>query len=351
MCAERSYLYGVIPADGPRAYGPIGIGGGEVRVEAQDGIGAVAGAVAGIDFRQLTPEKALQYLAEHQRVLEQVMIDSPVIPVKFGTCARDQQEVLGILQSGRNEFAQALGEYSGKVELDVTASWVDLQVVLAGFAGDEAVVSMKAEIAADGEPTMQQRLRLGQLVKGLLDEKREGVAARLATALRAKWPDVLVNPTTDDSTVLSAAVLIDRSERAEFDRTIDELNRCYHNRLVFRCVGPLPVYSFAMAEVQTVDSCALDAAREALGLGESASLNEIKAAHHRLLHKHHPDRDPDPGAAERVSEISAAYERLEQYAMNYKHTFGVQAGKGLAIVKVRSLLEPGAGLSAASRAA
>ena len=51
--------------------------------------------------------------------------------------------------------------------------------------------------------------------------------------------------------ILNAAVLIGRSEEAQFDQAIEQLNRGYGDRLDFRCVGPLPPYS----SVSRMDRC------------------------------------------------------------------------------------------------
>ncbi len=348
MTAPCSYLYGVIPVDlpacgeqagGPKSFGPIGLDGGEVRAVAEDGIAMLAGPAGGVDFSRLGTAKALQHLAEHQRVLEQVSAEVSVIPVKFGTVAADDAEIVGILSSGKAEFTRALARLGGKVEMDMAAFWVDLRAVLAEIADEGPVAAMKAEITGGRKPTVAQGVRLGQLVKKLLDQKRENVAARLVVALRAQWPDVIVNPTQDDSMILSAAILIDRSQEAQFDQTIGQLNGAYENRLNFRCVGPLPAYSFATTEVQTVDADVLDAARKTLELGESASLDEIKAAYRRLLREYHPDRNPDPGAGERVKEIAGAYELLKKCALNCGPASEPTGGHGATFVRIRSLPE------------
>ena len=336
MATNCNYLYGVVPAEAAETFGPIGLDGGNVRTVSDDGIGIVASNAARIPFAEVAPEKTLQYLAQHQRVLEHVMLGSPVIPLKFGTYADDDGQVLEILRAGRNKFAGALESYAGKVEFDVAVSWADLKSVLAEIARDETVVSMKAQIANRGEATMQQRIGLGQLVKELLDQKNKAAADRLVVSLRTKWENIVVNPTRDDSAVLNAAVLIDRAEEAEFDRVLDQLNRSYDNRLNFRRVGPLPPYSFATAEVKTVQASRLDAARQALGLGEQVSLVEIKGAYRRLLQEVHPDRNTEAGAADRLQDISAAYELLEEYALNFKHTFNGDHDAPV-IVTVRSL--------------
>ena len=339
MSTQCNYLYGVVPATGSTSFGPVGIDGRDVRMISDGAIGMVTGPVAHSDFSQLPPQKALQYLAEHQRVLERVMTDSTVVPVKFGTVVEDDRQISSILEAGREKFTTTLARHAGKVELDLAASWADLPAILTEIADDEAVVSMKAEIASEAEPTMEQRIVLGQLVKQLLDKKNEDIASRLVVGLRTTWPAIIVNPTRDDSMILNIAVLISRSEEDQFDRAVEKLNRAYQNRLHFRCVGPLPPYSFATAEVKSVSNNELDVAREVLKLGESASLVEIKAAHRRLLRQYHPDKNSDPDAAERVKDVSAAYELLEQYALNVKHTFCGPENSGAAIVKIRSLTE------------
>jgi hypothetical protein len=338
MSRQCSYLYGIVPADAAKDFGAIGMDGGDVRAVPCGAIAMVTSPAERVDFAQLSPEKTLRHLAEHQRVLERVMADSTVIPLKFGTFADDDRQVLGVLESGQAEFADALGKYAGKIELDLIATWADLHAVLSEIAADQAVVSMRAEITAGDEPTIDQRVRLGQLTKRLLDERRERIAAELLDALRARWPDVITNPTKDDSMILNAAVLVGWDEEPRFDEFIDQLDRGYGNRLDFRCVGPLPPYSFATAEVKPVDTGKLEAARRVLGLGESARLAEIKAAYRRRLQELHPDRNPDADAAERMKELVAAHEFLMEYTLNCKHRPRPGGGRPV-IVKVMSLPE------------
>ncbi len=48
-----------------------------------------------------------------------------------------------------------------------------------------------------------------------------------------------------------------------------------------------------------------------LGIGRSASVDEVKKAYRRLAHEHHPDKNPgDPRAEERFKEVTQAYEVL-----------------------------------------
>jgi hypothetical protein len=321
MTTNSSYLYGVVPAEAEKDFGPIGLDGGNVRTVRDGGIGIVTSESGRIRFAEVAPERTLQCLAQHQRVLERVALSSPVIPLKFGTYADDEGQILAILRSGRSEFAGALEKYADKVEMDLSASWTDMKSVLAEIASEEVVILAKARIGDQSRATTAQRVGVGQLVKELLDQKNKAVAERLLVALRGKWQNIVVNPARDDSAFLNAAVLINRAEEGEFDRVLEQLDRRHAGEINFRSVGPLPPYSFATAEVKTVQAQGLDAARRTLGLGESASLAAIKGAHRRLLQELHPDRNSDPYAADRLRDVSAAYGLLEEYALNFKHTF------------------------------
>lgn len=321
MVQNCNYLYGIVPADAPKDFGAIGLDGATVVTISDRGVGIVASESERIAFGEIAPDKTLQYLAQHQRVLERVMRDLPVIPLKFGTYAADAQRVLEIIRGGRSQFAPAIEKYADKVEVDVAAFWTDLKLVLAEIGNEEVVTSATARIDNQSQATTAQRVRVGQLVKELLQRKNKAIAERLLSPLRNKWRNVVVNPARDDSVLLNAAVLIRRTEEAEFDELLEQLDRGSDGRINFRRVGPLPPYSFATAEVKTIEPNGLDAARQTLGLGESASLVEIKAAYRQLLQKLHPDKNDDPQASDGVKEASDAHELLEQYAMNVRHTF------------------------------
>src|SRR5918999_2572549 len=49
---------------------------------------------------------------------------------------------------------------------------------------------------------------------------------------------------------------------------------------------------------------------EVLGVSRGATEDEIRKAHRRLVLQYHPDRNTEPGAAERFKEIQEAYEVL-----------------------------------------
>ena len=68
----------------------------------------------------------------------------------------------------------------------------------------------------------------------------------------------------------------------------------------------------------------VDEARRLLGLGEEATLKEIKDAYRTLSLKYHPDRCPDEKrkeCEEMFKKISNANEIIMSYCAGYKYSF------------------------------
>ena len=68
----------------------------------------------------------------------------------------------------------------------------------------------------------------------------------------------------------------------------------------------------------------IDEARRLLGLGEAATLRQIKAAYKRKANRYHPDKCKDEDKAkcdEMMKKINEAYELIMKYCAQYEYSF------------------------------
>ncbi len=67
----------------------------------------------------------------------------------------------------------------------------------------------------------------------------------------------------------------------------------------------------------------IEEARKLLGLGEAATLKEIKTAYRTLAHRHHPDKlqGDDSVESETMKRLNLAYKLLTDYCDKYKYSF------------------------------
>jgi hypothetical protein len=91
---------------------PRGLGGARLRMLRSDGLAAVYSR-----HHSLRPQPSRREVLAHERVLEAVMKRGPVLPLRFGTQLRSEQELEETLRERREELLQALERVRGRVEL------------------------------------------------------------------------------------------------------------------------------------------------------------------------------------------------------------------------------------------
>lgn len=320
-----TYVYGIIPTADQIIFDVAGLDDYDDDVytvphvssarPGQDGIAAVVGASPLPDYRGLKRDAAVRYLMVHQQVIEAVMQEFPILPMKFGTVLPDESWVCRLLAQEAGLFHRMLEAFADREQMEVVVLW-DVQEVFQEIGCEEPIVQLKAQVAGQpAGPTTAQQVAIGKLVHASLERRRAELRERLVPPLREVALDVVANPPMDDSMVANLALLVDQAGKGALDEQLDALDAMFDGRLTFRCVGPLPPYSFATVEVQVPAFEDVDEARRRLGLGETATPGEIKRAYRRLAGRLHPDHNPDdPTSEARMAEVTEAYQFLSIYA-------------------------------------
>lgn len=312
----RKYIYGIIPANRPLSFGVWNFPPQpeQVYTVVHQGLGCVVSNYSGADFASLTKEEQIRCLMAHQAVIERVMIDCPILPVKFGALVEGNDEVRCLIGQGRRTFAEALARLDGKVEMEVAATW-DLQRVLQEIGQQEEIMRLKAAMAdRPAAEALEQGIRAGRIVKESLDRRREEYQQRMLESLRGMALDVQPNALVVEEMVMNVAFLIQREREEEFDKRVRELDQVFQDQINFRVIGPLPPYSFATVEPVRPNAVKIEEARRLLGLGVEITEAEVKQAYRRLAAATHPDAHPEgePGH-ERFARVREAFDLLNVY--------------------------------------
>ena len=183
--------------------------------------GIAEGALLAVASRhEREPEEpALDALWAHERVIEALMADRAVLPLRFGTRMPDADAVRTPLAARREHLLEALDRVRGRVELAVRA------------IQPEAVAAAPAAPAASGREYLRARLSIRRSSASL----HEPLAA-LAVAAR-RWPELAPGE------LLRASYLVDQPAVAGFRSAVERLQR-EHPEAALLCTGPWPAYSF-----------------------------------------------------------------------------------------------------------
>jgi hypothetical protein len=172
--------------------------------------GCSAGGVLAVfarDEHEPTPEA----LWAQERVLEQLMSDRAVLPLRFGTRLEDEDALRAVLAADQARFHEALARVRGRVELGVR------------------VRAPEAPAPAGGREYLLGKLRL------------ERDAAELHAPLAELAVEARRRPAAGD--LLRAAYLVDAHAVDAFRAAVERLQRA-HPGLTIVCTGPWPAYSF-----------------------------------------------------------------------------------------------------------
>ncbi len=269
-----------------------------------------------VDYSHMPKDTLGRLLVSHQQLIEKVMTRHTIIPMRLGTFARDEAEVREILVRGCRTIKDIFARAKNSIEIDVVATLNDFNSFLQEVSAEEEIKTLKQSLLSkEGGVTVDDQMRVGVLVKRYSDKKKTEYADRIQSGLSEVTQDFKAHDLMDDKMVLNTAFLMDKNKQKDFEWKVDEVNNKFEEKLNFRCVGPLPPYSFYTLEVKKPRFEEVDWARRKLGLTDDfITASRIKKAHRRLALTCHPDKNPNtPGVEKKFDDMTRAYRILLDY--------------------------------------
>jgi hypothetical protein len=190
----------------------------ELSAVASHGLAVVCAPVSS-EAGELTPE----VLWRHEEVVEALMEDRDLLPVRFGTRMEDETAAARALGERHRELARALDRVRGAVELSVRV------------IGEHEEDPPAPDDATSGADYLRARVRSAAAHEKVVAAVHDPLTAdaRASTQLAASAPGEL----------LRAAYLV---ERGRVNAFVDHVTclQAAHPDLRLLCTGPWPPYSF-----------------------------------------------------------------------------------------------------------
>lgn len=248
MAKEGKYIYCIINGDEGRNFGPIGIGkrGDIVSTIGFNDVSAVISS-SPVTRYVIDPDN----LMAHEKVIEAVMKDYTVLPVRFCTIANSAEEVRTFLRRQHGEFKGLLHDLDNKVEMGLKARWNHMDRIFEEIAQtDPRVKELKKRVERSNEADSDEKIILGKAVKAALDEKKAQLAEKILRRFKRLTLDTHQNDVMGDDMFLNAVFLIDRTREKQFDFLVEDLAEEYDNQADFKLVGPAPPFNFVSIEMK-----------------------------------------------------------------------------------------------------
>ena len=270
-----------------------------------------------VDYRQLGTETLAKLLVDHQRTIETLMNKgfSTIIPMRIGTFANNQSEVIKLLEKGYDLIIETIEKITNHIEIDVVAMWSDFGQIISEVAQSPQVDEMKTKLqSSQTEITQSDQLAVGYLVKKLLDDKKAEYSTKILEALKPFCQSSKAHEVLNDQMVTNTAFLLNKNQSVLFENALDKLDESLSGKINFKLVGPLPCYSFYTLEVKDLIFEEIDSARIELGLDHETSEKNIKQAYLDKVKLFHPDTNSDNDSAKNFDRIKKAFHTMTDYA-------------------------------------
>lgn len=243
MTKQGQYLYAIVATREEKSFGPIGIGdgGNEVHTVCYQDIGAVISASPVVKY-----SVSRANTMAHQRVMEEAMKYSPILPVRFGTVGEGVELIKEkVLRARYDELRHLLTYVADKVELGLKALWASKEILFAEIVEQNKDIRLlRDRLKSRGGGIRRDQLQLGEMVRKALEIKNALEEKAILEFVKGLWIDHKANKTMGDQMITNSAFLVKKEMEKEFDQAVGKVSAQYDGRVKLKYVGPVPPCNF-----------------------------------------------------------------------------------------------------------
>lgn len=310
---DGKYIYGITTGINETALDISGLFSHPVYTIAHQGLSCVVSDYSGQDFNSVPAKELIRHLLAHQVVVECVMEEHTVLPVKFGTVFASDDEVRDLLSVGYAQFWDGLAWIQDKTEVEVAVTWNAGQPPHETDIVSPATPSGKDVTITSGQQDAGECTHPIQVAKSSKKNRQSNYRERMLEFLRPVVIDAQPNTLISDKIVTNISFLIEKTRLEEFNHRVRQLDDLFRDQICFRTIGPLPPYNFATVEIIKLRPEEVEAAKKLLRLSRVTSASEVSKAY-RIAAETHLDHMQDSGPAKRhLARLRQASDLLTAY--------------------------------------
>lgn len=238
-----TYVYAITRDSHPLKLGDrtgVGEQPAKLRTVRADGLAAVVS-----DAPENLRAKRRDLLA-HETVLEELMTGGPMLPMRFGMVAPDDETVERELAARAKSYDAILADLEGRAEFNVKAFHREEAVLRELLTQNEELRRANEALRRAGGGDHQERMAFGERVAVALEERRAADGDRMVSILRQHAVRVSLGPPVDGAFV-NASLLVGEDERPALEETVNKLRDEVGWLMELNLYGPLPPYSFVQS--------------------------------------------------------------------------------------------------------
>ncbi|MFC5993259.1 GvpL/GvpF family gas vesicle protein [Pseudonocardia hispaniensis] len=240
-----TYVYGLVAADTAIPDGLTGLGpSGTISTITHGKLAAIVS-----DVPTERPLGTRDDLVAHESVLDAVAATAGVLPLRFPAVVDEQGVVAELLEPHHDHFVEILAGLEGRTQFTLKGRY-EQDAVLREILEEDSQIRELHETVRElpEDAAYYDRVRLGELIVGELERRRQDDAVAMVERLRPTVDDVVANQPANPDDVINAAFLVERARQREFEDAVEDLGREQAGRMRLRLLGPLAPYDFVPRE-------------------------------------------------------------------------------------------------------
>jgi hypothetical protein len=251
---EGIYLYCVIRHTDAIEFGPIGIG---TRYDRVYGISYKDICVVVSQSEVIRYEARRINLTAHSLVIEEVMKQFSVLPIRFSTISGsyDESKILSILEKQYGKFSDLLEKMEGKKELGLKVLALEEPIYKYILDKHHGIRTLKEKLAKlDPDKAHWQLMQIGEMVEKALIKENSDFSDNILSRLTPLSDEFKINDKFGERMILNAAFLVKNEKETEFDEAINAFDEEFGELVSLKYVGTLPPYNFVTLIINTEEN-------------------------------------------------------------------------------------------------